>query len=165
MALRHRLADLSYWVYDRARHKTAFSSAEQTGTAADFSGLRGHKYAVLVTFRKDGTAVPTPVWFALLDDHRFVMSTEERTAKVRRIARDSRVRVFPCDPRGKALGPAVEGTARILSDDAERTAADAALEEHYGRTRRVYERLMADPAETTYIEVVPVASTAAAPVN
>ena len=158
MALRHRLADLSYWVYDRARHKTAFSSAEQTGTAADFSGLRGHKYAVLVTFRKDGTAVPTPVWFALLDDRRFVMSTEERTAKVRRIARDPHVRVFPSDARGKALGPAIEGTARILTDEAELRAADAALDEHYGRTRRVYERLMADAAGSAYIEVVSVAS-------
>jgi hypothetical protein len=71
MALKHRLADASYWFYDRARHKTAFESAAQPGTASDFAGLEGHKYALLVTFR------------ALLDNRRLVMSTEDRTAKVR----------------------------------------------------------------------------------
>ena len=81
MTLKHRLADASYWVYDRMRHKSAFDSAAQPGTAPDFAGFREHKYALLVTFRRDGTAVPTPVWFALLDDRRFVTHTEERTAK------------------------------------------------------------------------------------
>ena len=88
MGLKHRLADASYRLYDRARHKTAFESADQPGTASDFAGMKGHKYALLVTFRKDGTAVPTPVWFALLDERRFIASSEERTGKVRRIRRD-----------------------------------------------------------------------------
>ncbi len=100
MPLKHRLADANYRVYDRMRHKTAFDSAARPGTAQGFAGLHGHKYTLLVTFRKDGTAVPTPVWFALLDDRRLVTSTEERTAKVRRIRHDPRARVFPCDPRG-----------------------------------------------------------------
>ena len=34
-------------------------------------------------FRKDGTPVPTPVWFALLGDRRLVVGTDRRTAKVR----------------------------------------------------------------------------------
>jgi uncharacterized protein len=157
MALKHRLADVSYWVYDRGRHKTAFSSAAQPGTAPDLSGLRGHRYALLVTFRRDGTAVPTPVWFALLDDRRLVTRTEERTAKVRRIRRDPRVRVFPCDPRGKPLGPGVEGTARILEAAEECERAEAALDRHYGRTRRIYEKLIADEGGMVYLQVVPAA--------
>jgi hypothetical protein len=32
VALKHRLADASYWFYDRARHKTAFESAVEPGT-------------------------------------------------------------------------------------------------------------------------------------
>ena len=155
MALKHRLADASYWFYDRARHKTAFQSAAQPGTAWDFTGLEGHKYALLVTFRKDGTAVPTPVWFALLDDRRLVISTEERTAKVRRIRRDPRARVFPCDPRGKPLGPGVESTARILEDREDGERAEAALDRHYGRTRRIYEKLMAPEEGMVYLEVAP----------
>ena len=158
MALRHRLADASYWFYDRWRHKNAFQAAEQPCTATDFSGCEGKRYAVLVTFRKDGTAVPTPVWFGL-DDDRFVVSTEKRTAKVKRIRRDPRVKVFPSDPRGKPLGSGVEGTARILESEPERERAEAALDCHYGRTRRIYEGIMTTPGDMVYVEVKP-ASTA-----
>jgi uncharacterized protein len=153
MALKHRLADVSYWVYDRMRHRTAFDSAAQPGTAQDFAGLHGHKYALLVTFRTDGTAVPTPVWFALHDDRRLVTRTEERTAKVRRIRHDPRARVFPCDPRGKPLGPGVEATARILSAPEESQSAEAALDRRYGRGRRIYEKLMADEGGMVYLEL------------
>ena len=154
MALRHRLADASYWFYDRFRHKAAFEAAAQPCTANDFSGLEGQKYALLVTFRKDGTPVPTPVWFGI-DDGRFVVSTEERTAKVKRMRRNPRVRVFPSDPRGKPLGPGVECTARILGTEAERGRAEAALDRHYGRTRRIYEGVMTNPGDMVYVEVTP----------
>src|SRR3954453_16504131 len=157
MALKQHIADASYWFYDHVRHKAAFESAAQPGTARDFSGLAGHKYALLVTFRRDGTPVPTPVWFALLDQGHFVVSTEERTAKVRRIRRDPRARVFPSDPRGKPLGPGIEGTARVLAAGEECERAGGALDRHYGRTRRIYERLMAPEAGTVYIEVSPAA--------
>lgn len=157
MALKHRLADASYWLYDRARHKSAFESAGQPGAASDFSGLQGHTYALLVTFRKDGTAVPTPVWFALLDDRRLVVHTEERTAKIRRIRRDARVRVLPCDPRGKPLGAGIDGKARILNAAEERERAEAALDRHHGRTRRIYEKLMAEKSGMVYLEVTPAA--------
>lgn len=157
MALKHRLSDASYRFYDRGRHKAAFEAAAKAGTAPDFSGLQRSKYALLVTFRKDGTAVPTPVWFALLDDEHFVVRTEERTAKVRRLRRDARARVFPSDPRGKPLGPGVEGVARVLPAGAESERAEAALDDHYGRTRRIYEKLMADESGMVYVEVVPAA--------
>jgi hypothetical protein len=155
MGLKRGLADASYWVYDRMRHKAAFETAAKPGTASDFAGLRGHKYMLLVTFRRDGSAVPTPVWFAVLDDRRLVTHTEERTAKVRRIRHDPRVRVFPCDPRGKPLGPGVEGTARILASTEACERAEAALDRHYGRTRRLYEMLMGGEEGMVYLEVTP----------
>jgi PPOX class probable F420-dependent enzyme len=157
VTLKHRLADASYWVYDRMRHQSAFASAGEPGTAPDFAGLREHKYALLVTFRRDGTAVPTPVWFALLDDRRLVTHTEERTAKVRRIRRDPRARVFPCDPRGKPLGPGVEATARILETAEERERAEAGLDRRYGRTRRIYDKVMVDEGDMIYLELAPAA--------
>ena len=155
MALKHRLADVSYWVYDHARHEDAFAAAEEPGTAPDFSGLRDHEYALFVTFRRDGTAVPTPVWFALLDDGRFVTATEERTAKVRRMRHDPRVRVFPSDPRGKPLGPGVEGSARIIEPGPDSDRAEAALDRHYGRKRRIYESVMTYQSDMVYVEVTP----------
>ncbi len=157
MTLKQRMADASYWLYGHVRHKAAFESAAQPGTARDFSGLAGDKYALLVTFRRDRTPVPTPVWFALLDDRHFVMSTEGRTAKVRRLRRDPRARIFPSDPRGKPLGPGVEGTARLLTAPEECERAEEALDRHYGRTRRIYEKVMTPEGTAVYIEVTPAA--------
>ena len=158
MVVKHRLADASYWLYDRSRHSSAFAAAAEPGTAHDFSGFADNKYAALVTFRKDGTPVPTPVWFALLDNGRFVTCTDGRTAKVSRMRRDQRARVFPSDPRGKPLGPAVEGTARILEAPEECRQAEEALDAKYGRTRRVYERVMTRPQDMLYVEVTPAAA-------
>lgn len=153
MAIRRRLADLSYRFYDRSRHRAAFEAASEAGTAADFAGFEGHKYALLVTFRSDGTPVPTPIWFGLLDGRRIVLSTEERTAKVRRLRRDPHARVFPCDQRGKPLGAGVEGVARVLPVGEESERAEEALDRHYGRTRRIYEKVMAEQGSMVYVEV------------
>jgi uncharacterized protein len=157
MPLKHRLSDLSYRMYDRFRHRSAFEAAAQPGTARDFGGFADSEYAVLVTFRSDGTPVPTPVWFALVDDRHFVAGTDERTAKVRRIRNDPRVRVFPSDPRGKPLGPAVEGTARVLEAADDRRRAEEALDRKYGRVRQVYERVMTRPQDMLHVEIVPAA--------
>jgi uncharacterized protein len=155
MAVKHRLADATYWLYDRFRHRSAFEAAAKPGTARDFAGFTDKEYAVLVSFRKDGTPVPTPVWFALVDDRHLVVGTEERTAKVRRIRNDPRVRVFPSDPRGKPLGEAVAGIARVVQAGDERERAERALDRKYGRVRRVYERVMTRPQDMLHLEVVP----------
>ena len=154
MGLKRRISDASYWVYNRGRHKAAFAAAGQPGTAPDFAALHNAKYALLVTFRRDGTGVPTPVWFALLDDGRLVTRTEERTAKVRRIRTNPHAIVYPCDARGKPLGPGVEGAARILTDDRDTQQAEAALDRHYGRLRRVYEKVMEETEGMVYLEIV-----------
>jgi PPOX class probable F420-dependent enzyme len=101
--------------------------------------------------------VPTPVWFALLDNRHLVARTEERTAKVRRLRSDARARVFPCDPQGKPLGPGAEGRVRVLPAGVECDRAETALDRHYGRVRRIYEKLMADESGMVYLKVVPAA--------
>lgn len=154
MGLKTRIVDVSFVVFARSRHKRAFEAAVRPGTEADFAGLAGRKYALLVTFRKDGSAVPTPVWFALHDDKHLVIRTEARTAKLARLRHDPRARIFPSDARGKPLGPGVEATARFL-DGPQCAAAEAALDRHYGTPRRVYEQLMSDAATVVYLEVVP----------
>ena len=81
MVVKHRLADVTYRWYDRMRVESAFAAAAESGTAPDFSGFEGNQYAVLVTFRRDGTPVPTPVWFALLGDPRLVIGTDRRNGQ------------------------------------------------------------------------------------
>jgi uncharacterized protein len=149
-----RLSKLQNRFFDSIRSGKAEEAARQPGTAADLSALEGHKYALLVTFKRDGTPLPTPVWFGLADGKLYVR-TEADTAKVKRIRNDPHVRVGPCSDRGKPKGPLTEGRARVVSPDEEQQA-EAALQANYGKARDVYER-MADRIgfDAVYIEVTP----------
>ncbi|SCG48321.1 PPOX class F420-dependent oxidoreductase [Micromonospora inositola] len=78
----------------------------------DLDRLAAEKYVLLTTFRKDGRAVPTPVW-AVRDGDALAVWTVSDSGKVKRIRRDGRVTVAPCDVRGRPHGTAVPGHATI----------------------------------------------------
>ncbi|MFF3210064.1 PPOX class F420-dependent oxidoreductase [Streptomyces sp. NPDC002886] len=73
------------------------------------------RYVSLTTFRKNGTAVATPVW-AVADGEELYVWTRDDAWKVKRIRNDGRVTVVACDVRGRvAEGATVaEGEARLL---------------------------------------------------
>ena len=95
------------------------------------SALSTARYAQLRSFRRDGGAVDTPVWF-VLDGDALVLRTKEGP-KTRRIAAHPSVELWPCDYRGRypAGAETITGEARILhGPDAE--VANAALHARYG---------------------------------
>jgi len=141
-------------VYDRVRHADAASAARAGASASGFDALRGHKYALLVTYRRSGEPVPTPVWFGLDGAERLYVRTGAATAKVKRIGADPRVLLGPADARGKPLGPLAAGTARVVADD-ERSRAESVLRKSYGLGRRLYEGLIGDRSPSAYLEVTP----------
>ena len=113
----------------------------------------------MVTFRRSGEAVPTPVWAGLADG-RLYFRSEKRVGKIKRIRANPRVLVAPCDSRGKPLGEAVEGRARILPPSEEPTA-EAAIQSNFGLGRRMYEGVAMNLGpEGVYVEVTPTAATA-----
>ena len=75
--------------------------------------IKGQKYIDLATFRKDGSAVHTPVWFGEKDDRLYVM-TRSDSGKYKRIRNNPKVRIAPCTMRGKITGPEFAATVRIL---------------------------------------------------
>jgi PPOX class probable F420-dependent enzyme len=75
------------------------------------------KYLGFTTFRRDGSPVTTPVWFASERPDTALVWTGASTGKVRRIRSNPHVTVAPCDIRGRVKGPTVPGTARILGED------------------------------------------------
>jgi uncharacterized protein len=154
-----RRLELQNRFYDRMRSRASRRAAEAV-TRGSFDVLRGHKYALVVTFRRDGGAVPTPIWFGLDDDGRLYFRTGAEVAKVKRIHANPRVLVAPCTVRGKPLGPSIEGTARIVPAE-ETEHAEAAIQSNYGLGRRLYEGV-ADGvgAEEAYVEVAPAAQPA-----
>lgn len=98
--------------------------------AATFDTIATGKYVLLTTFKKDGTGVPTPLWGAL-DGDRLLMWTVTDSWKVKRIRRNPKVTIAPCDMRGNPQGDAVDATAEIL-DEAGTEKARAAVASKYG---------------------------------
>ena len=80
------------------------------------SAIAGHKYISLTTFRKNGAAVATPVWFGEEGSKLYVM-TRSDMGKAKRIRNNPRVRVAPCTIRGKVTGPELEAVARLLPQE------------------------------------------------
>src|SRR5262249_60814594 len=70
-------------------------------------------------------------WFGLAGVGLWVVTGGD-SGKVKRLRRDSRVRVAPCDVRGIVHGPWREGTARIAQDPREIADAHAMLRAKYG---------------------------------
>ena len=155
LSLPSRLMALQYKVFDRARHRRAYQAAGQAGTARDFGGLRDARQCVVVTFKRSGEPVPTPVNFGLSDDGKLYFRSEPHTAKVRRIRSDPRVRVWPSNLRGKPLGPAVEGRARIVGES-EVARAYEVLSANWRADMRLLERgFDRIDVPAVYVEVVP----------
>jgi PPOX class probable F420-dependent enzyme len=76
--------------------------------------IAGQNYISLTTFRKNGVAVSTPVWFGEEDGKLYVMSKAD-AGKCKRVRNNPKVRIASCSIRGKITGPEFEATARILS--------------------------------------------------
>jgi PPOX class probable F420-dependent enzyme len=93
------------------------------------------KQVSLTTYRRDGTAVRTPVWHVTRGDEMIIV-TEADTWKVKRIRNNSHVQVTVCDIRGRVApgAPSAEGTARLL-DDAGTEAGRALLARKYVTSR------------------------------
>ena len=98
--------------------------------------LAATSYVLLTTFRKDGRAVPTPIWVAPMDG-RMVAYTGADSGKVKRIRRDGRVLLAPCTARGKPLGDSVEGRATLLAPE-DVPAVRAAVAAKYGLVYRLF---------------------------
>lgn len=90
------------------------------GAADDLDRLGAGKYLLVTTYRKDGRAVPTPVW-VVRDGEALGVWTVAESGKVKRIRNRGDVLVAPCDVRGNREGDDLPAHAEIL--DAKGTAA------------------------------------------
>jgi PPOX class probable F420-dependent enzyme len=148
-----RLAELGNRFYDALRRADAVEAAEGEATARGFSHLDGHGYCLVITYKRSGEPVATPVWFGVDHEGRLYFRTYAPSVKVRRIRNDPRVRIAPCSVRGKPLGPSAEGRARVLAED-EEPHAEETIQSNYGVGRRVYEATGGN-IDAVYVEVAP----------
>ena len=87
------------------------------------------KYLSLTSFRRDGSAVETPVWFVAENGH-LLVETDADSYKVKRIRRDAHVRIAACDARGRLRGEPVDAETRILPNS-ERERVEQLLAHKY----------------------------------
>jgi uncharacterized protein len=87
------------------------------------------KTILLTTYKRDGTAVPTPVSVAFDGDRAFFRSYD-KAWKTKRLRNNPRVEVAPATLRGKPLGPPVQAQATLLEGDQAGIAARALARRH-----------------------------------
>ncbi|MFD3332092.1 PPOX class F420-dependent oxidoreductase [Streptomyces sp. NPDC058700] len=80
--------------------------------------LRRGRYVSLTTYRKNGTGVATPVWYAV-DGAELYVWTRSDSWKVKRLRNDARVVAAVCDVRGNVAEGAerVEGEGRLVDGE------------------------------------------------
>jgi PPOX class probable F420-dependent enzyme len=106
-------------------------------TAADLIRLAGEQFVLLTTFKRDGTAVPTPVW-VVADGDRLAVTTIAATGKVKRIRNNGRALLAPCTRSGRRRGPDVEVHAEVATG-AEGQRVAALVQSKYGLLGRIIE--------------------------
>jgi PPOX class probable F420-dependent enzyme len=150
---------MSTWMFrgmDKVRHRGAFDVGAPTGV--DFTGFDKTRQIVLVTFKRSGEAMPSPINHGVADGKLYVR-TDASTGKIKRLRNNPRVVVVPCSLRGKPKGRAVAGVARILPEP-EQAHAEDAIASNWSLPMKVFERGLdkgsaAFGIDTAYIEITP----------
>lgn len=151
-----KLGALMFRGMDMLRHRDAFDIGTPTGT--DFTGFDKARQIVLVTYKRSGEAMPSPINHGVADGKIYVR-TDPSTGKVKRIRNNPRVVVVPSNFRGRPKGQPVAGSARILPET-EHAHADQAIAANWSLPMKLFERSLEKGSATfgipmAYIEITP----------
>jgi PPOX class probable F420-dependent enzyme len=112
------------------------------------SDIAATRYVSLVTFRKSGEPVATPVWVAGEADALLVI-TVGGTGKVKRARNNPRVELSPCSMSGRVANgaPVVAGVTEIVTDATRIAEYTRVLRAKYGWQFRLTFGTEAKPRE------------------
>lgn len=97
--------------------------------APELGQLADDRAALLTTYRRDGRPVSTAVSIVVEDGHAY-FRTYDTAGKAKRLRHNKHVLVAPATMTGKAKGPAVHGTARLLDGDEAEHARELLQRKH-----------------------------------
>jgi uncharacterized protein len=117
------------------------------------------KYLRLVTYRRDGSPVPTPIWF--VPD--LLAWTSARTGKVRRIRANPQARMATCTARGKPTSAERTASVQLLDPATDGDRIEQLLIDKYGWQKRLVDTLNAvtrrirrrPPTPAAYLRITP----------
>ncbi|MEB3033246.1 PPOX class F420-dependent oxidoreductase [Mycolicibacter sp. MYC340] len=156
MSAAERLSALMFRAMDKMRDRAVFDIGAPTST--DFTGFDAARQIVLVTFKRSGEAMPSPINHGVADG-RIYVRTDPSTGKVKRIRNNPNVVVVPCGLRGKPKGQPVAGVARILPES-EHAHAERVIAGNWSLPMRLFERSLdkgsaAVGISISYLEITP----------
>jgi len=155
-ALRARIVRASKRPMAAARSpRAAEVLAMPVRSTPSFAELGGADHVLLVTYRRDGTPVPTPVWFALDGERTLYVWTEVGAIKVKRLRRDPRALLARCDVRGVPLDAPIAARGRVLEDPEERARAERAIRASWNPGQRLFERVARRLTDVHYLAFEP----------
>ena len=96
---------------------------------AGLASIRDAKTILLTTYKRDGTAVATPVSLAF-DGERAYFRSYDKAWKTKRLRHNPAVQAAPATLRGKPTGPAIGARATLLDGEQARVAARALARRH-----------------------------------
>ena len=117
------------------------------------SSLAGHKYINLETYRKNGEAVATPIWFAA-DGEKILIVTRSQTGKIKRLQANKSVRFMPCGFKGEPKGEWIKGRAAFCSPEELRRAVEL-RNKKYGLQARLVGVLSRSKGELVAFSIIP----------
>ena len=97
------------------------------------SALGAEKFVSLTTFKKDGSAVATPMWIGRDGDHVFFWTPAD-SWKAKRAKNNPEVIMAPCSRGGKVRPGAVQvhGVAEVITDPATVKRLAGVIRRKYG---------------------------------
>lgn len=103
-------------------------------TDASVAQLGAEKFVALTTFKRDGEGVSTPMWIAH-DGGELLAWTHADSWKVKRVRRDSRVTLEPCNRLGKVSEDGknpIAGRAEVVADPTGVARVEEMIKHKYG---------------------------------
>lgn len=151
-----KMGTLMFRAMDKMRHRDAFDIGTPTGT--DFTGFDKARQILLVTVKRSGEAMPSPINHGV-DAGKLYVRTDATTGKVKRIRNNPNVVVVPSSLRGKPEGQPVAAIARILPEG-EHEHAERVIAANWSPAMRIFERGLdkgsaAAGVPIAYIEITP----------
>jgi PPOX class probable F420-dependent enzyme len=99
-------------------------------TNNNISQFLNQKYINLETYRRNGQAVRTTVWF-VMDAGTIYIRTDMNSGKIKRIKNNPNIRITPSGARGQLKGKWIEGKIK-MAGSLELEHANQLLEQKYG---------------------------------
>ena len=94
-----------------------------------------HRYINLESYKKNGKAVRTPVWF-VEDKGVIYVRTDLNSGKMKRMHNNNHILIVPSDFRGKPKGSWIKAEINIASTN-EKERANKLLDQKYGLQAKI----------------------------